>query len=58
MNKMDYDIKELTDYLDKNGVNYTIDDNPSPEKIKRIEDSIKRKEEKEKLLVKEYKKNN
>ena len=48
---MEHYFKEFIDYLDKNGVNYTIDDNPSPEKIKRIKESIKRKEEKEKLIV-------
>lgn len=43
---MEYDIKVLTDYLDKNGVKYTINNNPSPEKIKQIEASIKRRKNK------------
>ena len=55
---MEDNIKILTDYLDKNGVNYAIDENPSPEKIKRIEKSIKRKEEFEKDSIERYKKMN
>lgn len=51
---MKYDIKELTDYFDRHGVEYTIDLNPSPEKIKRIKESIKRKNEIAKIMKKEF----
>ena len=39
-----YDIKLLTDYLDKNNADYTIDENPSTAKLKKIKAAIKRKE--------------
>ena len=51
-------IDFVIEYLKKNGTKVTVDNNPSPEKIKRIEKSIKRKEEKEKLFIKRYKENN
>lgn len=38
------DIQTMLDYMDKLGVNYTIDRNPSPEKIKQIQESIARNE--------------
>jgi len=52
---MEDNIKILTDYLDKNGTSYTIDLNPSPEKIKRIEKSIKRNEQIERISIECYK---
>lgn len=51
-------LKEIGEYLDKHGINYTIDNNPSPDKIKMIKASIKRREELEKLFVERYKKKN
>lgn len=51
---MKYDLKELTDYFDKNGVNFTVDLNPSPEKIKSIEEYLGRKTKLEKLMKKEF----
>jgi hypothetical protein len=40
-------IDELIKYLERHGIEYTIDINPSPEKIERLK---KRIEEKEKLI--------
>lgn len=48
-------MKDLIEYLDRHGIEYTIDRNPSPEKIERIKKSIKRKEELEKFLKERYK---
>jgi MinD superfamily P-loop ATPase len=42
------DMQRLYDYMDKMGVSYTIDRNPSPEKIARIKAQI----EKNKIILK------
>lgn len=42
------DMQCLYDYMDKMGVKYTIDRNPSPEKIARIKAQI----EKNKIILK------
>jgi len=42
---MKNNTKELVEYLTKMGVNVTIDNNPSKEKIARIEAIIKRNRE-------------
>lgn len=36
------DMQRLYDYLDKMGVTYTVDRNPSPEKIVRIKAQIEK----------------
>ena len=36
------DMQRLYDYLDKMGVTYTVDRNPSPEKITRIKAQIEK----------------
>lgn len=38
------DIQTMLEYMDKLGIEYTIDRNPSPEKIKQIQESIARSE--------------
>ena len=38
------DMQRLYDYLDKMGVSYTINRNPSPEEIKRIKAQIEKNE--------------
>jgi len=48
----------VIEYLRKNGVEVTVDNNPSPEKIKRIESSIERKKKLEEFFIKRYKENN
>jgi hypothetical protein len=48
-------LKTIADYCDRKGISYTIDRNPSPEKIERIKASIKRKEELQKFFVERYK---
>jgi len=52
---MEDKLKRITDYLDRMGINYTVDRNPSPEKVEKIKTSIKRKEELEKIFVERYK---
>ena len=45
LNKMkttEADMQRLYDYLDKMGVSYTVDRNPSPEKIARIKAQIEK----------------
>lgn len=49
--KKSIDIDETLAYLDKMGIPYTIDRNPSPEKIERIRASIKRSEEIAKFIA-------
>jgi sugar/nucleoside kinase (ribokinase family) len=51
---MGYDLKELIDYFDKHGVNFIVDLNPSPEKIKAIKESLKRRTKLEKIMKKEF----
>ena len=55
---MEDKLKEITDYLDKNGASYTIDRNPSPEKVEKIKASIKRGEDLRKSFVERYKEKN
>lgn len=38
------DMQRMYDYMDKLGVNYTVDNNPTPEKIEQIKASIARQE--------------
>ena len=42
------DMQRLYDYMDRMGVSYTVDRNPSPEKIARIKAQI----EKNKIILK------
>lgn len=46
-NKMD----ELFAYLDKMGATYTVDNNPSPEKIERIRKQIEENERKARMIA-------
>lgn len=38
------DMQRMFEYMDKAGISYTVDNNPSPEKIKQIQESIARNE--------------
>ena len=49
-----FETKEFIKELDKMGVVYTIDSNPSPEKIERIKKSIERRDERLKQMVEDY----
>ena len=54
-NKMKtFETKEFLNELDRIGVVYTIDYNPSPEKIERIKKSIERRDERLKQMVEDY----
>jgi hypothetical protein len=44
-----FETQQFLNELDKMGINYTIDSNPSPEKIERIKQSIEKRKEQEKL---------
>lgn len=45
MSKVEQDLKVLTDFCDQMGFTYTIDRNPSKDKIAKIESFAKSKEE-------------
>lgn len=47
-------MEDLIAYLDRHGIPYTIDKNPSPEKIKRIKRSIQRRKNMEKFFRDRY----
>ena len=49
-----FETKEFLNELDRIGVVYTIDYNPSPEKIERIKKSIERRDERLKQMVEDY----
>ncbi len=49
-----FETKEFIKELDRMGVVYTIDSNPSPEKIERIKKSIERRDERLKQMVEDY----
>jgi len=38
-------IKEVIDYCKRHGIEYTLNDNPTEEEIKRIKDKLKRSKE-------------
>ena len=47
------DMQRLYDYMDKMGISYTVDKNPSPEKIAEIKAKIAKNEQ----ILKEHEKN-
>jgi hypothetical protein len=49
-----FETKEFIKELDRMGVVYTIDSNPSPEKIERIKKSIEKRDERLKQMVEDY----
>ena len=49
-----FETKEFLKELDEMGVVYTIDSNPSPEKIERIKKSIEKRDERLKQMVEDY----
>ena len=49
-----FETKEFLNELDKMGVVYTIDSNPSPEKIERLRKSIEKRDERLKQMVEDY----
>jgi hypothetical protein len=46
--------KEFLDELDRMGVSYSIDSNPSPEKIERIKESIEKRDAELKQIQEDY----
>ena len=49
-----FETKEFLKELDEMGVVYTIDSNPSPEKIERLRKSIEKRDERLKQMVEDY----
>jgi hypothetical protein len=49
-----FETKEFLNELDKMGVVYTIDSNPSPEKIERLKKSIEKRDLRIKQMVEDY----
>ena len=49
-----FETKEFLNELDKIGVVYTIDSNPSPEKIERLKKSIEKRDLRIKQMVEDY----
>ena len=49
-----FETKEFLNELDKMGVVYTIDSNPSPEKIERLKKSIQKRDLRIKQMVEDY----
>ena len=54
--KKSIDISEVLNYLDKVGIPYELDNNPSPEKIERIRKQIALNEERTRLAIENYNK--
>ncbi len=48
------DMKNLYDYMDKMGITYIIDRNPSPEKIEKIKKSIEKRDERIRQMQEDY----
>jgi hypothetical protein len=49
-----FETKEFLNELDRMGVVYTIDSNPSPEKIERLKKSIEKRDLRIKQMVEDY----
>jgi hypothetical protein len=49
-----FETKEFLEELDRMGVSYTIDYNPSPEKIERIKKSIEKRDVELKRIQEDY----
>ena len=49
-----FKTKEFLNELDRMGISYTIDSNPSPEKIKRIKKSIEARDARLKKIQEDY----
>jgi len=49
-----FETKEFLNELDEMGVVYTIDSNPSPEKIERLKKSIEKRDLRIKQMVEDY----
>lgn len=52
------DMQRMFAYLDKLGIEYTVDNNPSPEKIEMIQKSIASREAYTKTMQDIFKQNN
>jgi CO dehydrogenase/acetyl-CoA synthase beta subunit len=54
MTKFEFGTEEFLKELDRMGIVYTIDSNPSPEKIERIKKSIEKRDERLKQMREDY----
>jgi hypothetical protein len=48
------ETKELFGKLDEMGISYTVDNNPSPEKIEKLKKSIEKRDLRIKQMVEDY----
>ena len=50
-NSNEIGVKRICEYMDKMGVSYSINDNPTPEEIERIKKQIKKTEAYRKRII-------
>ena len=48
------EIKELTDKLDEIGVNYTVNNNPTPEQLEKLRKGIEKRDLRIQQMVEDY----
>jgi hypothetical protein len=48
------EIKELTDKLDAMGVNYTVNNNPTPEQLEKLRKGVESRELRMKQMIEDY----
>ena len=49
-----FDIKETTDYLDEIGVNYIVNNNPTPEQLEKLRKSVEKRDLRIQQMVEDY----
>jgi len=49
-----FETKEFLDELDRMGVTYTVNTNPTPEQVEEIKKSIERRELRMKQMIEDY----
>ena len=49
-----FDIKETTDYLDEIGVNYTVNNNPTPEQLEKLRKGVEKRDLRIQQMVEDY----
>jgi hypothetical protein len=49
-----FETKEFLDELDRMGVTYTVNTNPTPEQVEKIKKSIERRELRMKQMIEDY----
>ena len=49
-----FDAKEITDKLDEIGVNYTVNNNPTPEQLEKLRKGIEKRDLRIQQMVEDY----